>query len=49
MGESAFEQFVELFKAEGRNLNAVNKDGKTMAEIIRGHAQGEDYLAALTQ
>ena len=48
MDEGAFAQFVELFKSEGRNLDAPNQDGKTLAELIRSHQQSADYLAALT-
>ena len=48
MNETTFEQFIELFKAEGRNLNATNADGLTLAQLAAGHAQSEDYVAALT-
>ncbi len=48
MNETTFEQFIAIFKAEGRNLNATNLDGLTLAQLISQHAQAEDYLNALT-
>jgi len=47
MNEAPFEQFIALFKAEGRDINAKNSDGITLAEVIRPHAQSGDYLTAL--
>lgn len=47
MNEETFAQFVQLFKARGRNVHATNKAGKTLADIIRKHGQSHDYLAAL--
>lgn len=47
MNADVFEQFVELFKAEGRNLDAQNKDGVTLKTLIQGHAKSGDYLAVL--
>jgi hypothetical protein len=43
-----FEQFIELFKAEGRNLEATNKEGVTLKALIEGHAKSGDYVAALS-
>jgi hypothetical protein len=47
MDETAFLQFVTLFKSEGRNLAATNPDGLTVAALLADHAQSEFYLAAL--
>ena len=42
-----FERFLVMFKAEGFDLNAVNGEGRTFAETVREHAQGEEYVAVL--
>lgn len=47
MNEATFERFVELFKAKGRNLQAQNKAGETLADILKRHTVSEDYLAIL--
>lgn len=47
MNEDAFENFVQLFKAEGRNIEATNKEGKTLIQIVSGHSQGQDYISIL--
>lgn len=47
MNEATFEQFVNLFKKEGRNLKARNADGKTLADLVSQHRQSEDYLKVL--
>jgi hypothetical protein len=48
MNAHMFEQFIELFKAEGRNLEATNKEGVTLKALIEGHAKSGDYVAALS-
>lgn len=47
MNEDTFAQFVELFKQEGRNVSATNKDGQTLAELLKTHKQSEEYRAVL--
>ena len=42
-----FERFIEMFKAEGFDLNAPDAHGRTFLQNIREHAQAEDYVAAL--
>lgn len=42
-----FERFIEMFKAEGHDLNATDAQGSTFLQTIREHAQAEDYVAAL--
>jgi hypothetical protein len=47
MNASVFEVFVDRFTEAGRNLNAVNKTGQTLADIIADHEKGKAYLSAL--
>lgn len=47
MNETTFAEFVDLFKREGRNLQATNKDGLSLAQLISQHQQSADYLALL--
>lgn len=44
-----FRRFLELFKAEGFDVNATDGDGRTFLSIVREHAQSEDYVAALEE
>ncbi len=48
MDEGAFAQFVKLFTDEGRNLQAQNKDGLTLAQLLGDHSQSEGYLEVLS-
>mgnify|MGYP001157896011 FL=1 len=48
MGAENFATFVELFAAAGRNLQARNPTGQTLAEVIAGHRHAEPYLEALS-
>lgn len=34
-----FERLLTRFKADGRNVNATNRDGQTLAQAIAPHAQ----------
>jgi len=47
MRASDFEIFVAFFCADGRNLNASGKDGRTVLEIISTHRLGGEYAAIL--
>lgn len=47
MNQRTFAEFIDLFKNEGRNLQATNRDGQTLADLISRHQQSTDYLAAL--
>ena len=47
MGAENFATFVGLFVAAGRNLQARNPAGQTLAEVLAGHRHAEPYLAAL--
>jgi hypothetical protein len=43
----AFEQFLDLFVAEGRNVNATGKDGRTLVQIASDHTSQPGYVQAL--
>lgn len=47
MNEETFERFVDLFRERGRNLNATNLQGETLADILRDHTQAQAYREAL--
>ena len=47
MNEETFARFVKLFRAQGRNVEAKNLEGETLADILRKHTQASDYLAVL--
>lgn len=42
-----FERFIDLFKQEGFDLNAADAQGSSFLQVVRGHAQGEEYVAVL--
>lgn len=44
-----FRRFLEMFKAAGHDLNARGADGRSFLDILREHAQAEDYVAALQE
>ncbi len=41
-----FERFLAFFVAAGRNLDAQDKSGRTIWEIMANHRQGEDFIKA---
>lgn len=45
--EHDFARFVEMFVAEGRNLDARDAEGRTLADILATHRLAEGYLAVL--
>ncbi|MEZ5573621.1 MAG: PA4642 family protein [Halioglobus sp.] len=47
MKSEDFELFVGLFCAEGRNLNAFGKDGRTVLDVISSHRHGVEYAEIL--
>ena len=47
MVPATFQQFVDLFKAEGHNLNAQNLQGVSLAETMDSHIQGKEYADIL--
>lgn len=42
-----FERFLAFFVAEGRNLQATDPRGRTLADVLATHANSADYVAAL--
>jgi hypothetical protein len=42
-----FVTFLGFFKEAGRDLNATNPDGKTLAEVAGEHGHGVEYVDAL--
>ena len=47
MRASDFELFVGFFTADGRSVNATDKQGRTVLGIISNHRHGADYAAIL--
>ncbi len=47
MKPDEFERFVGFFRQQGRNVQARNPDGQTLAEMLKQHRHGETYIAAL--
>lgn len=44
-----FNSFLDLFIAEGRDINARNPAGKTLLQVISEHGPAQDYIEALKQ
>ena len=44
-----FERFLQFFVAAGRDVNAADSRGRTLAAILATHANGTDYVAALAR
>ena len=42
-----FRTFVGFFREEGLNLDGLNQNGKTLADLLATHRHGGEYLAAL--
>jgi hypothetical protein len=42
-----FELFVDFFCADGRDLNAISKDGRTVLAVIATHRHGAPYADIL--
>ncbi len=47
MRPSDFELFVSFFVAEQRNLDATNRRGRSVLDIVRTHRHGAEYAAIL--
>lgn len=47
MVPATFAQFVALFAREGRNLGAVDLQGRSAAEVMASHVQGKEYADIL--
>ncbi|AUM13582.1 PA4642 family protein [Ketobacter alkanivorans] len=42
-----FDQFLGLFTAQGRNINAADKQGRTLAQIAAEHGNQPGYIDVL--
>ena len=49
MRDSDFALFVQFFKSAGGDIQAKNRHGQSVAEIIAQHKLGAPYLNALKQ
>ena len=47
MKPDEFERFIGFFKAEGRNVQAKNPAGETIAQVLAQHRLGTAYIAVL--
>lgn len=47
MNEENFATFIGFFVEAGKDLNAQNPQGLTMAQVIAQHRNGGEYLQAL--
>ncbi len=43
----AFERFLELFVAKGRDVNATGNDGRTLVQVAQQHSSQPGYVEAL--
>ena len=44
-----FRRFLQMFKAEGFDVNATDSEGRTFLSTLREHVQAEEYIAALEE
>ena len=44
-----FVTFLQIFKAEGGDLNATNADGNTLLSLVEQHSAFTEYVTALKQ
>jgi hypothetical protein len=42
-----FAKFVDMFVAQGRNVNARNPDGRTAISFMRDHVKSSEYVEIL--
>ena len=47
MRATDFELFVRFFCEQNRNVNACDRDGRTVLEIVSRHRNGSDYAKIL--
>jgi hypothetical protein len=47
MRASDFELFLQLFREQGRNVNARGRDGRSVLEIVGEHRHGAEYADLL--
>lgn len=42
-----FSRFLSMFQADGRDVNALDAQGRSIMQIISQHEQSDDYVTAL--
>lgn len=42
-----FERFIGFFRAEGRDLNAEDEQGRTLLDLVSQHRRSEEYARIL--
>jgi hypothetical protein len=42
-----FGRFLKVYSAAGGQLDAVDKEGRTLAEVIASHSKAKPFLALL--
>jgi len=47
MRSSDFELFVQFFLGDGRNLDAIGRDGRSVLQIVNEHRHGAEYADIL--
>jgi hypothetical protein len=47
MRASDFELFLQFFGEQERNVNARDRGGRSVLEIVEQHRRGEEYATAL--
>lgn len=47
LNEADFQRFITFFKDEGLDINAQNREGKTIFQIIKGHTKSNGYINTL--
>ena len=47
MRPSDFELFIGVFAADNRNLDATDRSGRSVLDIVRTHRHGKPYAEAL--
>ena len=49
MRATDFERFLVFFTAEGRDIHALNPDGKTMVGLMKTHPVSLDFVTLLSR
>ncbi|MEN9430897.1 MAG: hypothetical protein RJA86_1756 [Pseudomonadota bacterium] len=49
MRATDFERFLVFFAAEGRDIHALNPDGKTLLELVKTHPVSLDFVTLLSR
>ncbi|GAA6153977.1 PA4642 family protein [Pseudoteredinibacter isoporae] len=47
MKSENFATFLDMFVADGRNINAVNGEGDSLLQLIAEHKQSAEYISSL--